>query len=165
MAHRLDKILIANRGEIACRVIRTCRRLGVETVALFSDADRAAMHVAMADEAYHVGPPPAALSYLDSNRILDIATASAADGIHPGYGFLSENEFFAEACGQRGLTFIGPPVEAIRAMGSKSTSKRIMIDAEVPVTPGYHGDDQSVERLLDEAKRIQFPVLIKATLG
>mmetsp|Transcript_19648 Transcript_19648/g.57328 ORF Transcript_19648/g.57328 Transcript_19648/m.57328 type:complete len:715 (-) Transcript_19648:653-2797(-) len=164
-AGSLAKVLIANRGEIACRVIRTCRRVGVETVAVFSDADRSAMHVAMADEAYHVGAAPAAESYLMAERILDVATSASADGIHPGYGFLSENEGFAKSCADRGVTFIGPPVDAIRAMGSKSTSKRIMIDAAVPVTPGYHGDDQSPERLLAEAKEIRFPVLIKATLG
>jgi 3-methylcrotonyl-CoA carboxylase alpha subunit len=123
------------------------------------------MHVAMADEAYHVGPPPAALSYLNVPLILDAAKSSGADGIHPGYGFLSENEGFAQSCADEGVTFIGPPVAAINAMGSKSTSKAIMIDAGVPVTPGYHGEDQSVERLLEEAKRIKFPVLIKATLG
>jgi len=165
MSKQLNKVLIANRGEIACRVIRTCNRLGVDTVALFSDADRNAMHVEMADEAYHVGPPPAALSYLNVPLILEAAKSSGADGIHPGYGFLSENEGFAQSCADSGVAFIGPPVKAIQAMGSKSTSKAIMIDANVPVTPGYHGEDQSVDRLLDEAKRIKFPVLIKATLG
>jgi len=161
----LRKVLIANRGEIACRVIRTCHRLGIDTVALFSDADRNAMHASMAGESFHIGPPPAAQSYLDSERILEIAGLSNADGVHPGYGFLSENAGFSEACHAQGVSFIGPPASAIRAMGSKSTSKAIMIEAGVPVTPGYHGEDQSVERLLEEAKLIQFPVLIKATLG
>jgi len=161
----LSKVLIANRGEIACRVIRTCQRLGVETVAVFSDADRHAMHVAMADEAHHVGPSPAAESYLQMDRILSVAESSSTEGIHPGYGFLSENERFAEACAAQGVTFIGPPVPAIHAMGSKSMSKKIMIDANVPVTPGYHGEDQSVEKLKHEAQQIGYPVLIKATLG
>lgn len=119
------------------------------------------MHASMAGEAFHVGPSPASQSYLDMHRILDIAATAGADGVHPGYGFLSENSAFSQACAEQGVAFIGPPVGAIEAMGSKSTSKNIMIDAGVPVTPGYHGDDQSVERLLDEAKRIKFPVLIK----
>eukprot|EP00613_Pedinella_sp_CCMP2098_P065482 CAMPEP_0171988482 /NCGR_PEP_ID=MMETSP0993-20121228/275926_1 /TAXON_ID=483369 /ORGANISM="non described non described, Strain CCMP2098" /LENGTH=867 /DNA_ID=CAMNT_0012641457 /DNA_START=188 /DNA_END=2791 /DNA_ORIENTATION=+ len=119
----------------------------------------------MAGESFHIGPPPAAQSYLDSERILEIAGLSNADGVHPGYGFLSENAGFSEACHAQGVSFIGPPASAIRAMGSKSTSKAIMIEAGVPVTPGYHGEDQSVERLIEEAKLIQFPVLIKATLG
>ncbi len=161
----IGKVLIANRGEIALRIIRSCRELGIATVAVYSSVDKDALHVQLADEAVCVGEALSSKSYLNIPNILAAATSRGADAIHPGYGFLSENEFFAEACGQRGVTFIGPPVEAIRAMGSKSTSKRIMIDAEVPVTPGYHGDDQSVERLLDEAKRIQFPVLIEATLG
>ncbi|KAF0697184.1 Aste57867_12104 [Aphanomyces stellatus] len=160
-----DKILIANRGEIACRVQRTAKKLGVRTVAVYSDADANAQHVKMADEAYRLGPPPAAESYLLFNEILRIAKESGAQAIHPGYGFLSENALFAKACKEAGVEFIGPPVSAIEAMGSKSASKDIMIAAGVPVTPGYHGDDQSFERIEAEAAKIGYPVLLKAVLG
>jgi len=160
-----SKILIANRGEIACRVIRTARRLGIKTVAVFSDADRGARHVAMADEAVHIGGSPARESYLVVDRILDAAKRTGAQAIHPGYGFLSENAGFAEACEKAGIVFIGPPPSAIRAMGSKSEAKKIMEKAKVPLVPGYHGDDQSPELLAKEAERIGFPVLIKASAG
>src|SRR4051812_10218808 len=160
-----SKILIANRGEIACRVMTTARRLGIKTVAVYSDADRGARHVAMADEAVHIGGSPARESYLVVDRILDAARRTGAQAIHPGYGFLSENAGFAEACAKAGIVFIGPPPAAIRAMGSKSEAKKIMEKARVPLVPGYHGDDQSPELLAKEAARIGFPVLIKASAG
>ena len=160
-----SKILIANRGEIACRVIKTARRLGIKTVAVYSDADRLARHVAMADEAVHIGGSPARESYLVADRIIAAARQTGAEAIHPGYGFLSENAGFAEACAKAGLVFIGPPPAAIRAMGSKSEAKKIMERAKVPLVPGYHGDDQSPELLAKEAARIGFPVLIKASAG
>src|SRR5215470_5118476 len=157
------KILIANRGEIACRVIRTARRLGIATVAVYSEADRAALHIELADEAWPVGPPPARESYLSIGAILDAARASGAEAVHPGYGFLSENADFVEACETAGLVFIGPPASAMRAMGSKAASKDLMLQCGVPIVPGYHGEDQSPARLIDEAERIGFPVLIKAS--
>jgi len=159
------KILIANRGEIACRVIRTCKRLGVKTVAVYSDADRRAMHVQLADEAVHIGPAKAAESYLDAARILAAAQQYGAEAVHPGYGFLSENEDFARACGEAGIAFIGPTPEAIELMGSKSAAKSLMEKAGVPVTPGYHGEDQDLKKLEAEAKRIGYPLLIKAVAG
>jgi len=160
-----DKILIANRGEIACRVARTARRLGIRTVAVYSDADADAMHVAACDEAYRLGPPPPRESYLDGAAIIAIAKRSGAQAIHPGYGFLSENERFAADCARAGIVFIGPPPSAIAAMGSKSAAKNIMGKAAVPLVPGYHGDDQDPEKLAREAAAIGFPVLIKATAG
>ena len=160
-----DKILIANRGEIACRVIRTAKRLGIRTVAVYSDADSSAMHVALADEAYHIGPASARESYLRGDAILEVALKSGAQAVHPGYGFLSENEQFAEACANAGVVFIGPPTGAIRSMGSKSAAKIIMGEAGVPLVPGYHGDDQDPGFLKTEAVRIGFPVLIKASAG
>ena len=160
-----SKILIANRGEIACRVIKTARRLGIKTVAVYSDADRNARHVAMADEAIHIGPSAARESYLVSDRIIDAAKRTGAQAIHPGYGFLSENAGFADACAAAGIVFIGPPADSIRAMGSKSEAKKIMEKARVPLVPGYHGDDQSPELLAAEAAKIGFPVLIKASAG
>ena len=160
-----SKILIANRGEIACRVIKTARRLGIKTVAVYSDADRNARHVAMADEAVHIGPSAARESYLVADRIIDAARRTGAQAIHPGYGFLSENAGFADACAAAGIVFIGPPADSIRAMGSKSEAKKIMEKAEVPLVPGYHGDDQSPELLAAEAAKIGFPVLIKAAAG
>ena len=159
------KILIANRGEIACRVVRTARRLGIRTVAVYSDADAHAVHVAACDEAYRLGPPPPRESYLDGRHILEVARATGAQAIHPGYGFLSENEGFARACAEAGVVFIGPPPAAIAAMGSKSAAKAIMGKAGVPLVPGYHGDDQDPALLAREAARIGFPVLIKATAG
>jgi 3-methylcrotonyl-CoA carboxylase alpha subunit len=159
------KILIANRGEIACRIIRTARRLGVATVAVYSEADRDALHVALADEALPIGPPPARQSYLDRGAILAAARRSGAEAIHPGYGFLSENADFAEACAAKGVVFVGPPAAAIRAMGSKAAARELMRAAGVPVVPGYDGDDQDPARLLDAAQRIGFPVVIKASSG
>ncbi|MCW5745322.1 MAG: acetyl/propionyl/methylcrotonyl-CoA carboxylase subunit alpha [Alphaproteobacteria bacterium] len=159
------KILIANRGEIACRVIRTAARLGVRTVAVYSDADRHARHVAMADEAVHIGPAAARESYLVADKLVAAAKATGAQGVHPGYGFLSENAGFAEACAAAGIAFIGPPPAAIRAMGSKSEAKKLMEAAGVPLVPGYHGDDQAPELLAREADRIGYPVLIKAAAG
>jgi len=160
-----DRILIANRGEIALRVARTCRRLGIRTVAVYSDADAGALHVAACDDAQRIGPAPARESYLDAARIVEVALATGAQAVHPGYGFLSENADFAEACARAGLVFIGPPAEAIRAMGSKSAAKRLMEEAGVPLVPGYHGEDQSAELLREEAERIGYPVLIKASAG
>jgi 3-methylcrotonyl-CoA carboxylase alpha subunit len=160
-----SKILIANRGEIACRVIKTARRLGIKTVAVYSDADRGSRHVAMADEAVHIGGSPARESYLVVEKIIEAAKRTGAEAIHPGYGFLSENAGFAEACAKAGIVFIGPPPAAIRAMGSKSEAKKIMEKAKVPLVPGYHGDDQSPGLLAKEAQRIGFPVLIKASAG
>jgi 3-methylcrotonyl-CoA carboxylase alpha subunit len=160
-----DKILIANRGEIACRVARTARRMGMRTVAVYSDADAGALHVAACDEAYRLGPPPPRESYLDGAAIIAIAKRAGAQAIHPGYGFLSENEAFAGAVAAAGLVFIGPPPSAIRAMGSKSESKRIMAKAGVPLVPGYHGDDRDDALLAREAAAIGYPVLIKASAG
>jgi 3-methylcrotonyl-CoA carboxylase alpha subunit len=158
-------LLIANRGEIACRVMRTARRLGLRTVAVYSDADAAALHVEMADEAVRIGPPPARDSYLKSDAILAAARATRAEAIHPGYGFLSENAEFAEACATAGIVFVGPPPGAIRAMGLKDRAKAIMAKAGVAVVPGYFGDDQSSEHLKREADKIGYPVLIKAVAG
>ena len=160
-----QKILIANRGEIACRVIHTCRRLGIRTVAVYSDADADSLFVREADEAWRLGPAPARESYLNTERLLTIARDSGAEAIHPGYGFLSENADFARACQRAGLVFIGPPPEAIAAMGSKSAAKQLMSTASVPLVPGYHGSEQAPDFLAQEARRIGFPVLIKATLG
>ncbi len=160
-----SKVLIANRGEIACRVIATCRRLGIATVAVYSDADRNARHVRLADEAIHIGPAAARESYLRSDAILDAARRSGAQAIHPGYGFLSENADFADACVAAGIAFIGPPASAIRAMGDKSAAKALMAKAGVPLTPGYHGDQQAPEFLRTQADGIGYPVLIKASAG
>ncbi|ORJ56069.1 acetyl/propionyl/methylcrotonyl-CoA carboxylase subunit alpha [Geothermobacter hydrogeniphilus] len=160
-----DSLLIANRGEIACRIIRTARKLGLRTIAVYSDADRQARHVALADEAWHIGPAPAAQSYLQADKLLDVARRAGAGAIHPGYGFLAENADFAAACGAAGLTFIGPTVEAIRAMGSKSAAKTIMQQAGVPLVPGYHGDDQDLQTLRAAAGEIGFPLLVKASAG
>lgn len=160
-----SKILIANRGEIACRVIRTARRMGVATVAVYSDADRDALHVEMADEAVHIGPAPAAESYLVGARIIEAAKAAGAQAIHPGYGFLSENPDFVEAVENAGLTFIGPSAKSIRAMGLKDAAKRLMEKAGVPVVPGYHGEAQEIVVLAGKAREIGYPVLIKARAG
>jgi len=160
-----SSLLIANRGEIACRVIRTAKRLGIKTVAVYSDADAASPHVAMADAAVRIGPSPARESYLNVAAILEAARASGAQAVHPGYGFLSENAEFAEACAKAGLVFIGPPPSAMRAMGLKGAAKALMIKAGVPVVPGYHGDDQTVAHLSKEAERVGFPILIKAVAG
>ena len=158
-------VLIANRGEIACRVIRTCRRLGIRSVAVYSDADRDALHVEMADDARHIGPPPSRDSYLNIDAIVAAARDSGAQAIHPGYGFLSENADFARACAAAGIAFIGPPADAIAAMGSKSAAKARMEDAGVPILPGFHGDAQDDRTLAKEAARIGFPVLIKPSAG
>ncbi len=160
-----DKILIANRGEIACRIIHTARRMGVSTVAVYSEADASARHVALADEAVLLGPAPAAESYLRVDRLVDAARRTGAQAIHPGYGFLSENAEFALACKEAGLVFIGPPESAIRAMGSKSEAKRLMEAAGVPLVPGYHGEDQDADLLARQADAIGYPVLIKASAG
>jgi 3-methylcrotonyl-CoA carboxylase alpha subunit len=159
------KILIANRGEIACRVAATAHRLGVKTVAVYSEADADAMHVAACDEAVPIGPAPAKESYLCADKIIEAALATGAQAIHPGYGFLSENEGFANACAKAGLVFIGPPASAIRAMGSKSAAKALMEKAGVPLVPGYHGDNQDAEFLQAQADGIGYPVLLKASAG
>ena len=159
------KILIANRGEIACRVIKTARRMGIRTVAVYSEADAGARHVRLADEAVCIGAPPPRESYLVVDKIIAAALATGAQAIHPGYGFLSENEEFAEACAKNGVVFIGPPVTAIRAMGSKSEAKKLMEKAGVPLTPGYHGDNQDPDFLKQQADAIGYPVLIKAAAG
>ncbi len=161
----IKKILIANRGEIACRVIKTARKLGIGTVAVYSDADANALHVSMADEAVHIGPAPSKDSYLKADNILKVAQTLNVDAIHPGYGFLSENADFARACADNNITFIGPGPDAIAAMGSKSAAKHIMEEAGVPLVPGYHGDDQSVETLRQHADKMGYPVLLKAAAG
>jgi 3-methylcrotonyl-CoA carboxylase alpha subunit len=160
-----SKILIANRGEIACRVIRTARRMGIATVAVYSEADRNALHAELADEAWPIGPAPARESYLNIEPILDAARNSGAEAVHPGYGFLSENAEFAEACEAADIAFIGPPASAMRTMGSKAAAKDLMQRHGVPLVPGYHGDDQNPALLLDEAEQVGFPVLIKASAG
>ena len=159
------KLLIANRGEIACRVMRTAHRLGIRTVAVWSDADRDALHVATAGEAWRLGPADAAQSYLDVERVIAVAKAAGADAVHPGYGFLAENPAFVEACDAAGLVFVGPPAGAVRAMGLKDAAKRAMEAAGVPVVPGYHGEDQDPATLLVRAREIGFPVLVKAVAG
>ncbi len=159
------KILIANRGEIACRVITAARAMGIRTVAVYSDADRDARHVALADEARRIGPPEARASYLNMEAILAAARDTGAEAIHPGYGFLSENEAFATACAKAGIVFIGPTPEAIAAMGDKSAAKRLMEKAGVPLVPGYHGENQDPLFLQREADKIGYPVLIKASAG
>jgi acetyl-CoA carboxylase, biotin carboxylase subunit len=171
MPRPIKKILIANRGEIAVRVMRACRELGIKTVAIYSDADRAALHVRTADEAYPVGPPPARESYLDISKVLDAAKKSGADAIHPGYGFLSEKAEFARACADAGVIFIGPPADAIDAMGDKTRARKKMMDAGVPVVPGDNGSAfggrgfPSAEAALESAKKIGFPVMLKASAG
>jgi 3-methylcrotonyl-CoA carboxylase alpha subunit len=159
------RLLVANRGEIACRIIRTAKRLGIETVAVHSDADQHSRHVRLADRAERIGPAAARQSYLDIEAVIAAAKRSGADAVHPGYGFLSENAAFAEACEAAGLLFVGPPASAIRAMGSKSEAKRLLEDAAVPLTPGYHGERQDADTLLAEADRIGYPILIKASAG
>lgn len=159
------KILIANRGEIACRIIKTAKRMGVATVAVYSDADADALHVAMADEAVHIGGSAATDSYLQSDRVIEAAVQTVAQAVHPGYGFLSENPDFAEKLVQAGLVFIGPSADAIRKMGLKDQAKKLMENAGVPVVPGYHGAEQDADFLADEAAKIGYPVLIKARAG
>ncbi|KTC65574.1 acyl CoA carboxylase subunit alpha (plasmid) [Legionella adelaidensis] len=159
------KILIANRGEIACRIIRTARRMGIATVAVYSSADKDSLHVREADEAFYIGEAPASVSYLNIDSIIAVAKQSGAQAIHPGYGFLSENPRFAIACEQEGIIFIGPSVSAMEAMASKQYAKQILEGSDVPLTPGYHGQDQREKTLLQEAKKIGFPVLLKAAAG
>ncbi|UOR16607.1 acetyl/propionyl/methylcrotonyl-CoA carboxylase subunit alpha [Qipengyuania aquimaris] len=161
----ITKLLIANRGEIACRIIRTAREMGIATVAVYSDADAKALHVRTADEAVHIGPSPAAESYLVGEKIISAAKQTGAEAIHPGYGFLSENAGFAQAVIDAGLIWVGPKPSSIDAMGLKDAAKKLMRDAGVPVTPGYEGEDQSIERLKKEADAIGYPVLIKAVAG
>ena len=161
----IGKLLIANRGEIACRVIKTARRMGVRTVAVYSEADANARHVRLADEAVCIGPAAARESYLVVDKIIDAAKRTGAQAIHPGYGFLSENADFAERCATEGLIFVGPPASSIRAMGSKSAAKSLMEKASVPLTPGYHGDNQDPAFLKAQADTIGYPVLIKASAG
>ncbi len=160
-----ETVLIANRGEIACRVMRTARRLGLRSVAVYSEADSHAAHVEEADAAFCIGPAPAAESYLRAEAILEAAKACGAQAIHPGYGFLSENAAFAEACAAAGIAFVGPPAAAIRAMGSKSEAKALMQAAGVPLVPGYHGDAQEAEALAAEAEKVGYPLMIKASAG
>ncbi len=160
-----SSLLIANRGEIACRITRTARRMGITTVAVYSDADAGALHVERADRAVRIGPPPARESYLDIGRIVEAARRSGAEAVHPGYGFLSENPDFAEACERAGLIFVGPSAAAMRAMGSKAAAKALMETSGVPLLPGYHGEDQDPDFLADAARRIGFPVVIKAVAG
>lgn len=159
------KILIANRGEIACRIIHSARKLNIQTVAIYSEADTQAPHTHLADESYFIGTAPAKESYLRSDKIIDIALKSGAEAIHPGYGFLSENSDFALQCAKAGITFIGPSVDALRTMGSKSASKALMEKIGIPILPGYHGEDMSLEILTKETKRIGFPLIIKASGG
>ena len=161
----IQSLLIANRGEIACRIIRTARRLGIRTIAVYSDADAKALHVREADEAVHIGPSPARESYLIGDRIIAAARATGAQAIHPGYGFLSENAAFAQAVIDAGLIWVGPNPDSITAMGLKDAAKKLMAEAGVPVTPGYLGEDQSADRLKAEADAIGYPVLIKAVAG
>ncbi len=165
LARPFTSLLIANRGEIACRIMRTAKRIGLRTVAVYSEADTSARHVRAADEARLIGPAPARESYLDIERILAAAKASGAEAIHPGYGFLSEKAEFAKACAEAGLIFVGPPASAIRAMGSKSAAKALMEAAGVPVVPGYHGKAQDLAAFAREAKRLGYPVLLKAVAG
>ena len=161
----IRSVLIANRGEIALRVMRTCRRLGIRTIAVYSDADADAVHARAADEAIRIGPAPARASYLDMDAVLAAAKRSGADALHPGYGFLSENGSFVRRCEEAGLIFVGPSVASVEKMGSKIESKRIAEAAGVPVVPGYHGGAQDLHSLAQAAERIGFPVLIKASAG
>lgn len=163
--HKFSTILVANRGEITCRVMRTAQAMGYRTVAVYSEADRNALHVAVADRAVCIGPAPVGQSYLNINAIIDAAKKSGADAIHPGYGFLSENSAFAQACADANITFIGPPIKAIELMGSKRLSKIAMLAAKVPCVPGYEGADQAEATLIAAAKKIGFPVMLKASAG
>ncbi len=165
MARPIRKILIANRGEIACRVVRTCREMGIETVAVYSDADRAGLHVRMADEAYRLGPAPSRESYLAGEKVLEVARAAKVDAIHPGYGFLSENAAFNSACGDSGIVFIGPPPSSMDAMGVKTRARDRMRHAGVPVVPGSPGPIEDDAEALRLAKEIGFPVMLKAAAG
>src|SRR3546814_764833 len=161
----ITKILIANRGEIACRVIRTARKMGIATVAVYSDADARAPHVAMADEAVYLGPPPAAQSYLLADKIIEACKATGANAVHPGYGFLSERESFAKACAENGIVFIGPPPNAIAAMGDKIESKKLAKKAGVSVVPGFVGEIEDTAHAVSIASDIGYPVMMKASAG
>ena len=165
MTRPLTSVLVANRGEIACRILRTARRLGMRTVAVYSEADRASLHVTLADEAYPIGPAPALDSYLRIDRIVEAASRAGADCLHPGYGFLSEHPGLAEACAEAGIVFVGPPTAAIRAMGLKHRAKELVAAAGVPIVPGYQGEDQDSDHLRAEADTIGYPLLIKAVAG
>ena len=160
-----DKILIANRGEIACRVIKTARKMGIKTVAIYSDADRNALHVEMADEAVHIGPPPANQSYIVIDNVMKAIKATGAQAVHPGYGFLSENPKFAEALAAENVAFIGPPVGAIESMGDKITSKKIAQEAGVSTVPGYMGLIEDAEEAVKISQQVGYPVMIKASAG
>ncbi|HET9817828.1 MAG TPA: biotin carboxylase N-terminal domain-containing protein, partial [Rhodanobacteraceae bacterium] len=160
-----DRVLIANRGEIACRVIRTCRRLGIHTIAVYSEADKDAQHVRQADEAWPIGGSPPAESYLRGEAIIEVAKKTGAQAIHPGYGFLSESAGFARACLEAGIVFIGPDAESIEAMGSKSAAKVLMAKHEVPLVPGYHGDNQDNAFLAKQAHKIGYPLILKPAAG
>ena len=162
---QITKLLIANRGEISCRIIKTAKQMGVATVAVYSDADANALHVKLADEAVNIGPAPSRDSYLQGAKIIDVALKLGVDAIHPGYGFLSENAKFCQLCEQNDIVFVGPPVAAIEAMGSKSAAKQIMQEAGVPLVPGYHGDDQTPQVLKQHADDMGYPVLLKAAAG
>ncbi|XP_011050855.1 PREDICTED: methylcrotonoyl-CoA carboxylase subunit alpha, mitochondrial isoform X3 [Acromyrmex echinatior] len=163
--NKINKILIANRGEIACRITKTAKKLGIKTVAVYSEADRNSMHVEQADEAYCIGPAQSSQSYLRKDKIISVVKQAKCQAVHPGYGFLSENTEFAQLCQKENIIFIGPPATAIRDMGIKNTSKAIMTKAGVPIIEGYHGDDQTNETLLVEARKIGFPLMIKAVRG
>src|SRR5579864_1788022 len=158
-------VLIANRGEIACRIARTAKRLGLRTIAVYSDADAKALHVLLCDEAHAIGSAPAAQSYLSIDKLIDVAKGAKADCVHPGYGFLSENAAFAQACLDAGIVFVGPPPAAIRAMGLKDRAKTLMEKAGVPVVPGYHGERQEPKFLKQKAYELGYPLLIKAVAG
>jgi acetyl-CoA carboxylase biotin carboxylase subunit len=162
---KIKKLLVANRGEIAVRVIRACREQGIATVAVFSEADREALHVLLADEAYPIGPPPAADSYLAIDKLIDVARRSGADAVHPGYGFLAENARFAQACGEAGLTFVGPPPAAIRAMGDKTAARRIAREMKVPMVPGTLEPIASDDEARTLAREVGYPVMLKAAMG
>ena len=162
---KFQSILVANRGEIACRVIRTAHELGYRTIAVYSEADAGAPHVRLADDAIEIGSPPVAESYLNIERILAAAQSSGAEAIHPGYGFLSENAAFAKACEEAGLVFIGPAADAIELMGNKAAAKQCMQDAGVPIVPGYFGTKQDDATLLSAAEEIGYPIMVKAAAG
>ena len=165
MKTKINKILIANRGEIAVRIMKTCRKMNIKSVAIYSDADKKALHVRMADEAVHIGASPAVESYLVIDKIIDACKASGADAVHPGYGFLSENPEFARRLKKESIIFIGPTPDSMEAMGLKDAAKKLMEKAGVPVTPGYHGKDQDAKLLKAKAGMIGYPVLIKAVAG
>ena len=159
------KLLIANRGEIACRIASTARRMGIRTVAIYSDVDRDGLHVEACDEAVAIGGTSSADSYLEIDKVLSAAIETESDAIHPGYGFLSENPVFAKECAAAKIIFVGPPATAIEVMGSKSKAKKLMESAGVPLVPGYHGEEQEVSYLSQKANEIGFPVLVKASAG